>query len=264
VTESKESVSSGEGLIATERKGVLILQLDRPRSQNALTPIMIRSLAKALEDPSGRLGAVVIAGVGAHFCSGFDIGELESGSNPNERQEFSDTLSDIENFPVPVIAAVRGNCVGAGLDLALACDFRIADESALFLMPPAKLGIVYPWAGTQRLVTAVGPAWARMVLYTAEPIYSTEALAMGLVQRVVGEADLLEHVFTLASMIANERAPLSIEGLKETVRFVSQGPLSKDQIDHCVALVEGSLRSADHQEALLARREQRSPKFRHL
>lgn len=247
-------------LLWDECDGIVVATLDQPRRQNALTSGMLSELRRRLTSSTSG-GVVVLAGTGPHFCSGFDLGELEAGGRSEARRnEVSDTVRAIEEYPWPVLAAIRGNCIGAGLELALACDFRVADSTARFTMPPSKLGIVYPWTGVRRMVEAVGPAWTRYLLYTASTIEADRALSIGLVQEVA-EEDSLARTEELARLISNKRAPLSIRGAKSSVAAVSRPPVDEQLVAYCDELVEQALLSADHRAALDARRDGREPRF---
>jgi enoyl-CoA hydratase/carnithine racemase len=261
VTGDENDESSPHGRVVwDEHDGVAVATLDRPSRQNALTSEMASELRARLSSASP--GTVtVLTGAGAHFCSGFDLGELRAGGNSSaQRADLADTMQAVEDHPWPVVAAVRGNCVGAGFELALACDFRFAGATARFAMPPSMLGIVYPWTGVRRMVETIGPAWSRYMLHTAATLDAETALRIGLVQEVVPN-DPVARAREVANVIANKRAPLSIRGAKSAVAAVSRPPVDEGLVAFCDQLVEQALLSADHRAALDARQDGREPRF---
>jgi enoyl-CoA hydratase/carnithine racemase len=253
-----------EGIDVTRvSPGVARITLDRPASHNALTPSMLGILHETVGGAeAGDLRALVVVGRGPSFCSGYDTRGLADGAG-SARSVLESALRAVEETPVPVIAAVRGHCIGAGLDLALACDLRLASPTARFAMPPAKLGVVYPPAGLRRLVQAVGPSWARYLLYSAEPVDHQTAATIGLVQRSVGDEALDDEAMTLAQTIAGQRAPLSVRGAKRIIRAILDADPGEDldrspELDR---LIDEALGSHDLKEALEARAERRPPRF---
>lgn len=239
------------------------IRLRNAGAANALTPTMLEEIRSALsEHGSQRTRVVFLAGSNGMFSSGYDTAGLK-GDASRGRALLAEVMDLIEHHPVPVVAVIEGHCVGAGVELALACDFRLAASSASFLMPPGRLGIVYPAAGVKRLVQAIGAARTRYLLYTAERIDAEAALRMGLVETVVPDAELEVRVQALRQMFVAERAPLSMRGTKETVRVVAE-ELSAEAIRHqrrLDVLAREALESADHAEAMQARAERRSPRF---
>lgn len=255
---------SVSGLVAESRGRALFLRLDRPEKRNALTPGILSEIRRllALAGESGDHRVIVITG-GEHFSAGYDTTELGADAERG-RRELSRTLLAVEEHPLPVIAAVDGNCIGAGFELALSCDFRVAATTARFIMPPARLGIVYPAAGVSRLVEAVGPAWAGYMLYTAEGVDGSTGATIGLVQRLVAPDGLDAETDRLAALIADERAPLSVRGAKEMIRTL-RGGVSRGALAHVArldGLVNTALDSDDHREGLRAFSERRPPDFR--
>lgn len=239
----------------------LTIRLHNPAAANALTPAMLTQIRAGL-DKHGAARVVFLTGSNGMFSSGYDTSELAQDPSGGKAL-LAEVLDLIELHPVPVIAVVEGHCVGAGLELALACDFRIASSTARFLMPPAKLGIVYPAAGVRRLVDVIGAARTRYMMYTAEQMDAQSALRIGLVERVVPEEEIDLRVDELRRTLVSERAPQSIRGLKETVRVVAE-ELSAGAIRQRARLdrlAEEALGSEDHAEAMRARAERRPPRF---
>ncbi len=190
------------------------LVLDRPKARNAMTRAMWRALpglvGAAQKDQKVRV-LLVHGGEAGAFCAGADIRELGAlAGKQDEALRFHDemgaALSTLASFPRPVIAAIEGPCIGAGLALALACDVRFASPTARFGVTPAKLGLAYPLADTARLVALVGPARAKDMLFSARLLDAKEALAFGLAESVMdGENFRLEarqrarHMTTLSA-----------------------------------------------------------------
>ncbi|GAA2609613.1 enoyl-CoA hydratase/isomerase family protein [Streptomyces axinellae] len=191
--------------------GVVTVTIRHPERRNAMTPGMWRRLPVLLKDlaadPSVRV--LVLTGAEDTFCAGADIGSLRDtgaegdGSSPGgalaEQQALAATAEEaLARFPKPTLAAVRGYCVGGGCQLAAACDLRFAAEDALFGITPAKLGIVYPAASTERLVRLVGPATAKYLLFSGELIGAERALRTGLADEVHPADELDRRIASFA------------------------------------------------------------------
>src|SRR4051794_6194174 len=164
-------------LIVERDGGVVRLTLNRPQRRNALTPELIAALRGEL-DRLGDARAVVVTGAPPAFCAGFDIDRIESpGSDAGgaERDLVEELCSRLRRVPVPVVARVAGVASGAGCDLAVSCDVRFGSTEARLSMPPAKLGFVYSWQGTARLVSTVGPAAAKELLFSGELVDAARA-----------------------------------------------------------------------------------------
>ncbi len=245
------------GLVSSTDGGVVTLTLDRPEARNALTPALIAELTRVIEsvgaDPAARM--VVVRGAGQAFCAGYDVNHLTSPGTPEagrEPDEVELLCSRLQELRMPTLAVVAGVASGAGCDLAVSCDLRIASEAAQFAMPPARLGILYGTEGVRRLTALVGPSVAKELLFTGDPVDAGRALAIGLVNRVVAPERLEGEVSALvARVLAN--APLSVEGSK---LIVDGAPAS---------VIEDAHRriwySEDAQEGPRAFRERRPPRF---
>ncbi|GAA2406600.1 enoyl-CoA hydratase/isomerase family protein [Streptomyces glaucosporus] len=195
--------------------GVATLTIRNPAKRNAMTPGMWRRVPAVLEelaaDPAVR--ALVLTGAGDTFCSGADIGALRGG--PGESRGLAVAAEEaLAAFPRPTLAAVRGHCVGGGCQLAAACDLRFAAEGSLFGITPAKLGIVYPASSTRRLVSLVGPATAKYLLFSGELIDAGRALRTGLVDEVHPDAELGRRVAEFARLLVS-RSQLTQAAAKE-------------------------------------------------
>ena len=238
--------------------GVARLTLARPGQRNALTPDLIDRLLRELGRLTGddSLRAVVLAGADGSFCAGYDLNLLRSpgtGHAGAERDHVERLCSIIRTLRMPTIAAVDGVASGAGCDLAVSCDIRIATEEARFSMPPARLGLLYSGGGMARLSELVGPAIAKEMVFAGELVDAERALAIGLVNRVVPAPALEEEVDRLAGLIA-ANAPLSVAASKRI--------LDGANADEAAELQRRVWTSEDAREGPQAFRERRPPRFR--
>lgn len=251
--------------VRLEREGArATLLIDRPDKKNALNEaawLAFQNVAAEIEhDPE--IAVVAVRGVGGVFCSGADISEFVALTTaPTERRDaFADAVRDgeeaVARISKPTVAAIEGACVGGGCQIALACDIRIAAEGARFGVTPAKLGIAYPMVSTRRLVAAVGRSAAKDLLFTGRLISSDEALAIGLVDRVVPADRLEAEVDALLSQIeANSRYSLMVA--KRTVDALEDAA-RRGELD---ALWRGGFSGEDLKEGARAFLEKRKPAF---
>ncbi|GAA4813211.1 enoyl-CoA hydratase/isomerase family protein [Streptomyces ziwulingensis] len=222
-----------------------------PAKRNAMTAAMWRELPPLLDalaaDPAVR--ALVLTGAGGTFCAGADISTLRR--SPEEAQRLAqDAEEALAAFPKPTLAAVRGHCVGGGVQLAAACDLRFAEEGALFGVTPAKLGIVYPASTTRRLVALVGPATTKYLLFSGELIGTERALRTGLVDEVLPVGGLAARVEEFTRVLA-ARSGLTQAAAKE----FADGRTDRDGF--WTAQARGSGDTAEGVAAFLERREPR-------
>ena len=191
-----------------EDGAVATIRLHRPEKKNAFNAEMRHEMAGLLSDLARKsaIRAVVITGGDEIFCAGADISEM--GGPPNAEssyhhaREFQILFDQLESLPQPVIAAVSGYALGGGCELALAADFRIASETARFGLPEIKIGAFPGGGGTQRLARLIGIARAKQMILIGDPITAEEALAAGLVMKVVSGGKCLEAATTLAAKLA--------------------------------------------------------------
>ncbi|MET9548773.1 enoyl-CoA hydratase/isomerase family protein [Streptomyces sp. NPDC006627] len=199
----------------TVTDGVATVVIDHPAKRNAMTEDMWRRvpplLAELAADPAVR--TVVLTGEGGTFCAGADISSLR-GSAQTAQDLAVRAEEALAAFPKPTLAAVRGYCVGGGCQLAAACDLRFADEDASFGITPAKLGIVYSASSTRRLVSLVGPATAKYLLFSGELIGAERALRTGLADEVLPSGGLDKRVAEFARTLAS-RSRLTQAAAKE-------------------------------------------------
>ena len=227
-------VSYHDVLLEVEGK-IAIVTLNRPKARNAFNRGIMEGLYEAAShiqsDPS--VNAVIITGAGDQaFCAGIDLkmvvaGEdLTGGVKRHDRFEhiqiYRDCFTAYERLPVPVIAAINGFCLGAGLELALSCDIRLTDETAVFSIPEVQLGIIPDGGGTQRLPKIVGVGKAKELIYTGRRIDSQEALRIGLVEHVYPKAQLMEEAKKLAREISDNGAP--VMGCKRAINIAMNYP----------------------------------------
>eukprot|EP01037_Dinobryon_pediforme_P017538 gene17538-17740_t len=240
--------------------GIATITLDAPRTRNALSLAGWHALADAVAAVAAAHPRAVVLGSASAgmFCSGSDIREIaaladDAARRAPFRQAMRDALEPLAHLPMPVIAAIDGDCFGAGVALALAADLRVAGPRAAFAITPAKLGITYPQEDVARLVAAVGPGQAARLLYGAQPVDADEAARIGLVELRVDDAAAAAH--GLARTMAAQ-SPASLSALK---RAVALAPMGHDPaLD---AAFDAAFAGADFREGLAAFREKRIPRF---
>ena len=225
--------------IDTPAHGIAHLQLCRPERLNALTPAFFRSLRAAVQalDDAGDTRVLVISSTGRHFSAGMALETFDGGlpmldtGSARKRLAFQDglrrlmqTVDVLETARFPVIAAVQGGCVGGALDLATACDIRVASSDAFFTVQEIHIGMAADMGVLQRLPKIVPPAMARQMAYTGERVGAERALAIGLVNAVLPDPEaLLAHALDLARQIA-EKSPLAIAGSKRALNYAVDHP----------------------------------------
>jgi enoyl-CoA hydratase len=236
--------------------------LNRPQQLNALSDELMGELVAALEelDRDERIHCIVLGGSDRAFAAGADIAELEQTSSIDlyygRRVERWDA---IQALWTPLVAAVSGFCLGGGCELAMTCDLIIASETAKFGQPETGLGIIPGAGGTQRLTRAVGKAVAMDVILSGRMLSAREALAAGLVARVVAKEAWLDEAKRVAREIA-AKGPVGIRLAKEAIDRAFEGPLSLG-VEHERRLLYLALASEDAHEGLRAFLEKRKPEF---
>ncbi len=187
---------------------VAVVQLDRPAKKNSLNNQMRQEMENLLNDiaPQTEIHAVIVTGGDDVFCSGADIGEMggpvSAEASYRHAREFQILFDKVEALPQPVIAAVSGWALGGGCELTLACDFRVASETARFGLPEIKIGAFPGGGGTQRLPRLVGVAKAKEMILTGDPITAQEAYAAGLVMKVAPREKYFDEALKLANALA--------------------------------------------------------------
>ncbi len=208
--------------ITTEiQDAVEIITIDRPKALNALNPEVLEELKAAFEAVDQNvIRCIVLTGAGEKsFVAGADIASMSTMTKA-EGEAFGKLGNDIflmiENFPIPVIAAVNGFALGGGNELAMSCDIRICSENALFGQPEVGLGITPGFGGTQRLARLIGPGMAKQITYAALNIDAAEALRVGLVNAVYPLEELMQAATKLAAKIA-KNAPIAVRACKQAI-----------------------------------------------
>ena len=168
----------------------------------------------------------------------------------------------LETFPKPTIAMIDGYCIGGGLNLAVCCDIRICSEKSKFAMPAAKLSLGYPFSSIKRLFDVMGPGMAKHFMFTAEKISASEALACGLVQKLVSEENIETYVRDYALTISHN-APLTIKAMKQIGIEILKNPDERDLL-LCEQLASACFDSEDYKEGRKAFMEKRKPNFKGL
>jgi enoyl-CoA hydratase/carnithine racemase len=254
-------------MIATKEGAIGWITFNNPARHNAVSMAMWEALQAIVEDyaQDDAIRVVVVKGAGEKaFVSGADISEFEEKrSSPETTKVYNETAQRasraLKDINKPTIAMIRGYCVGGGVSTALACDMRIAADGSSFAVPAARLGLGYEFEGVRKLVDVVGPAFAREIFYTARQFTGQEALAMGLVNRLV-PADWLEsYVRDYAASIA-ANAPLTVASIKTLVAQVLKDDAQRD-LQLCQDVVDRCFDSADYAEGRQAFMEKRKPKF---
>jgi 2-(1,2-epoxy-1,2-dihydrophenyl)acetyl-CoA isomerase len=256
-------------LIEAVADGVATLTLNRPERLNALSASIMEGLLEALPrlaaDPA--IGAVVLTGAGRAFCAGGDVkrmaGEPDERNAPDAveklrgRMEVSRLLHEM---PKPTIAMVNGAAAGAGLAMALACDLRIAGEAARFVTAFAKVGFSGDFGGSYFLSKLVGTGKARELYFTAEPLDASQALALGIVNRVVPDAELAAATMEFAKKLA-AGPRIALSRMKQNFNAAENGSLA-ELLDLEAEGQVATGRTEDHKEAAKAFVEKRAPVFR--
>ncbi|MGA2893064.1 MAG: enoyl-CoA hydratase [Xanthobacteraceae bacterium] len=260
MTETDKMLSRKDG-------GVGIVTFNNPERHNAVSLDMWEATKRILDDfaADNDVRVVVLTGAGGKaFVSGADISKfgderatLEAARAYNVKSDAA--YSSVADFPKPTIAMIRGYCIGGGLGLATCCDLRICSDNSRFAVPAAKLGLGYGYTGLKRLVDIVGPAFAKEIFYTARQFDAAEALAMGLVNRMVPAAELEAYVKGMTDMIC-ANAPLTIKAVKFTVGQVVKEDSQRD-LARSTELVEQCFASRDYTEGRTAFMEKRKPAF---
>ncbi|MGY1814539.1 enoyl-CoA hydratase/isomerase family protein [Blastococcus sp. SYSU D00820] len=252
------------GLTVSRDGAVAVLTIDRPEKRNAMTAGMWAALPGVLagiaDDPEVRV--LVVTGRGSSFCAGADIADLLGG--PDEADPMAELRRDnlaaqaaLREFPRPTVAMIRGHCIGGGVELATCCDLRFTDETGLFGVTPAKVGIVYTPESTGALIDLVGPSLTRYLLFSGELVDADTALRTGLVDRLVPAAELEDEVHRFAGVLAG-RSALTQRSTKEVVAALLAGGDGQAQ---AARWYRETIRSGELAEGVAAFAERRPPSF---
>jgi enoyl-CoA hydratase len=254
--------------ILLEREGaVAIVTINRPKVLNALNAQTVSELEAVFDEleRDERVRAVIVTGAGERsFVAGADINELRALPSAASARALSArghaVLFKIENLSKPVIAAINGYALGGGLELALACDIRIAADTARLGVPEINLGLIPGYGGTQRLPRLIGKGLAKLMILTGDHVPADEALRIGLVEKVVPAQDLRAEALALAQKLA-EKAPIAVAMGKEAVNQGVEADLAR------AAVIEGQalgicFATEDRLEGTSAFLEKRKPQWK--
>jgi len=214
-----------QNLLFQKEKAIATVQLHRPQKKNSLNGELRRELEECFKEVANNrdIRVVIVTGGEEVFCAGADIAEIQESlsaeSAYKHAREFQLLFDQIEDLPQPVIAAVSGYALGGGCELALACDFRIASDTAKLGLPEIKIGAFPGGGGTQRLPRLIGATKAKEIILTGDPINAEQALAIGLVMKVVPKEKLLDE----ARQFAGKLASLPRLALEASKRVINRG-----------------------------------------
>jgi enoyl-CoA hydratase/carnithine racemase len=261
---------AGELLIDEPLDGVRRLTISNPAKRNALDHAILDGIASAVReaDGDGKTRAIVLTGAHGMFSSGYDIGDIPEDVFAAEAEKlvahpFTSAIDALDATDVPTIAAMPGHTIGGGLELALACDLRVARDGIKLGMPPAKLGLVYSHTGLRRFLHAIGEPRTRQLFLLGRNISAREAQVWGLVQAVAGAEDLEGFALDWAAELA-ANAPLSVRGNKRVLRALLEAEATLDPAVEAelIALRKACFASEDLVEGVKAFAEKRPARWR--
>ena len=258
---------AGGKMLAAKDDGVGLITFNQPEKRNAMSMEMWTGLGEILDQFSEDSGVSVVILTGAGnkaFVSGADISQFEKNRDSAEAQlEYARATGvgreKLHAFKKPIIARIHGFCMGGGLAIAMAADLRIASADSEFGIPAARLSIAYEPDSVRRLIDLVGPAHARMILYTAKRIDAAEAERIGLINKMTAAEALNDVVLDIARSIA-DNAPLSIAASKLTINEMMKDESQRDMAA-VKRMAEICFNSADYKEGRTAFMEKRTPRF---
>jgi enoyl-CoA hydratase/carnithine racemase len=254
--------------IFVQRDGpIATVVFNRPRMRNAISLAMWGEIARATGELAGdeSVRGVVYRGAGTEaFASGADISEFEEHRKDTETSLRYGARTEaayraIRECPKPTIAMIHGFCMGGAMAVAMACDLRFAAEGAKFGIPAARLSIIYGADSVGQLVALVGPAYAKDILFSARTVGDREALAIGLIQRLLPAAELETATYDYLRQVA-DNAPLSVRGAKQTIEMYLEG-LTGERRQRLKELTLEAFESQDYKEGTRAFLEKRRPRF---
>ncbi|HEV2923201.1 MAG TPA: enoyl-CoA hydratase-related protein [Solirubrobacteraceae bacterium] len=264
-------LAGGKLLIDEPAGNVVRLTISNPAKRNALDhPILdaITATLSELGSAAASTRCVVVTGAHGMFSAGYDIGEIPDEEFEERAEQlvahpFTEAIDALEAFPYPTVAALPGHTIGGGLELALACDMRVALEGIKLGMPPAKLGLVYSHTGLRRFLDAIGATRTRELFLLGRYVDAATALAWGLVNRVAGASELEPTTLALARELAGN-APLSQTGNKRVIAELlrAEGALDPEVEQELIELRRASFASDDMREGMRAFAEKRAPRWR--
>jgi enoyl-CoA hydratase/carnithine racemase len=258
-------------LLTEKRDRIFRITFNRPERRNALSPLLLYQLSEMLGQlkKEDEIRCVVLQGAGDKaFSSGYDITAIPTGVSAEvmeilrKKNPLQMALDSVQDFPYPVIAMINGMAFGAGCEMAVTCDIRIAADSARLGMPPVKLGLVYMPDGIMRFVNIVGLANAKEIFFTGRYFPASRAKEMGLVHYVLPAEQLASFTDEMAQEIS-ENAPLSLKGMKTIFNAWSKyQQIDPEDMKEIERLVAQSFNSEDLKEGQKAFLEKRKPIFK--
>ena len=259
-----------EKMLSRVEEGVGYITFNNPEKHNAVSIEMWDALEKILDEfrSSKEIRVIVLNGAGGKsFVSGADISKFDKERSSKEavlsyNKRTQKVYELLETFPKPTIAMIDGYCIGGGLNLAVCCDIRICSEKSKFAMPAAKLSLGYPFSSIKRLFDVMGPGMAKHFMFTAEKISASEALACGLVQKLVSAENIETYIRDYALTISHN-APLTIKAMKQIGIEILKNPDERDLL-LCEQLASACFDSEDYKEGRKAFMEKRKPNFKGL
>jgi enoyl-CoA hydratase/carnithine racemase len=264
-------LADGKLLIDEPAENVARLTISNPAKRNALDHPILDAITASLSELGSAASStrcLVLTGAHGMFSAGYDIGEIPDEEFEQRAEQlvahpFTEAIDALEAFPYPTVAALPGHTIGGGLELALACDMRVALEGIKLGMPPAKLGLVYSHTGVRRFLDAIGATRTRELFLLGRYVDATTALAWGLVNRVASATELEATTLALALELAGN-APLSQAGNKRVIGELlrAQGALNPDVEQELIDLRRASFASDDMREGMRAFAQKRTPRWR--
>ncbi|HUN78966.1 MAG TPA: enoyl-CoA hydratase-related protein [Solirubrobacteraceae bacterium] len=262
-------LAAGKLLVDRPADRVARLTISNPAKRNALDQPTLDAISTVLAELAAEeeVRCVVVTGAHGMFSAGYEINDFGDGRFQEEAERlvahpFTSAIEALEDFPYPTLAALPGHTIGGGLELALACDLRVAADGIKLGMPPAKLGLVYSHTGLSRFIDAIGAARTRELFLLASYVDAATALMWGLVNRVVPGAELEAVALGLATEVAGH-APLSQRGNKRVIASLlrARGGLPEDLERELLELRRASFDSRDMREGMSAFAEKRPPRW---
>lgn len=258
-------------LLVKNENSVCTLTLNRPEKKNSLSPELVEILLDALERLAAddAIRVVVLRGFGDEaFCSGYDIRSLPNRLSDDVREKLNklnpveNLFKTVVNFPFPIIAMINGVAFGAGCELSVCCDIRIGADDIQMGMPPAKLGLAYPWTGLQRFIQVLGLKSTRELFYTGRTYQGKRLKELGLTDYLLPRDELEAFTYKMAVEIASN-APLALKGAKRILNLLlNSSELPEKDQSEAESITEAAFLSEDLKEGRLAFLEKRKPKFK--
>jgi enoyl-CoA hydratase/carnithine racemase len=256
----------GRLLVDEPAPGITRLTIANPDKRGALDHAILGAFARVLPELDAR--CVIVTGQDRLFSAGYDIGDLPDSVFADEAEKliahpFAAALDALQDYPRPTLAVLGGHTIGGGLELALACDLRLAADGIKLGMPPAKLGLVYSHTGLRKFIDTVGVARTRELFLLGRTIGATTAESWGLVNWVVGHDALQDEALSISAELAGN-APLAQEGNKRVIRAVldAQAALGDELEAELIDLRRACFSSSDFREGVAAFAEKRPPRWR--